>query len=1331
MDQGQTAEPHESTAQPQSATSSFPIVGIGASAGGLAVTVDLLQRLGATPGLAVVVVHHLDPKHESSLVEILARSSELPVSAATDGMVVEPDHVYVVPPNAGLLISGGALRLTPRTETEGRHLPIDRFLESLAVDHTTRAVGVILSGTGSDGAQGIRAIKADGGVTFAQNATAEYRSMPSSAIATGCVDFVLPIDGIARELLRMGDRMAPLASAADDALELQRILLELRKASGIDFASYKQTTVRRRVQRRVVVHGLSTLHEYAELLARDPAEFNVLCEEILIHVTSFFRDAEVFDVLKATVFPTLLEKRPRDAAIRVWVPGCSTGEEVYSIAIALLEFLADAGASEIPVKLFGTDVSLGAIEKARAGRYPTSIEREVSAGRLQQYFLKLEDAYQIRPEVRDLCVFAKQDATNDPPFSGIDLISCRNLMIYLGSSLQDRILPILHYALKEPGFLVLGTSETTRSFPGFAVLDQKNKIYARTSAAPRVLFDFNRPQSTEPTQPHVAATTKTSGPMEVHREADRLVLAEFAPPGVVITDDLAIVQFRGKTGAYLEPTPGVASFDLLRMVRDELRIVLRQLIDDARTSGRTARRTESFVEAAPTLEPRKVEVEVIPFGVASTAQRFFVVLFREVAPVAAVEATVATAPNSFGETASGTEGQLRQELESTRHYLQSVIEQLEASNEELKAANEEIVSSNEELRSTNEELQMAKEELQSTNEELRTVNEEMTVRNAEGLRLSDDLTNVLSSVEIPIMILGRDMRLRRFTPAAARMLRLSAQDIGRPLVAMSPFMSVSELEQLIAGVLDHLGVVKRAIHDEQGRWFQLTVRPYLTADNRIDGTVVSLLDIDEIKKTEQLFMRAQQYAESIVNTVREALLVLDRDLRVRTANQAFCRTFAITPAELEGRFLYELRHGEWDIPNLRQRLTALGEGQTLEGFSVAKDFEKVGFRSLLLNARHIEATPSLLLAIEDVTDSKRAAEAIERSELSFRQMLATAAEAVLMTDAAGNIAFANRMAEQIFGYPTDSMLGISVDTLLPERLRAGHVHSRAGYLAAPSPRPMGRGRKLVGRRKDGSEFPIEVTLSVVDAEHGPVVVSFVTDMTRREESEQKIREYQDKLQRMAFDAALAEERERRRIAADLHDRIGQSLALAQIKLTAVRDKTVGEPRKAIDDAVNLLAQSASDTRSLTFELSPPVLYDLGLKDALAWLIEDIEKRQGLKIELTDDEKSTPLDEATAAIVFRSVRELLMNVFKHAKTPTARISLRQTDDSFEVEVEDAGAGFDPEDVASQSPSGGFGLFSVREQMARLGGSVDIKSAAHQGTRVSMRVPLKTGDRPPSE
>ena len=952
----------------------FPIAAIGASAGGLSPTCELLRELGARPGVAVVVVHHLDPTHESGLVDILSRASAMPVTATADGARVEPDHVYVVPPNAGLLIERGILKVVPRVEERGLHLPIDRFFESLAVDRDGLAVGIVLSGSGFDGTEGIKALKREGGITLAQDASAQYESMPQSAIATGCVDLALPPGGLARELKRIGAHApmfvsAPLRSAEDR--DYLQILAAMRKSSGIDFARYKQTTLRRRLERRLLLRGLSDLAAYLELLRREPAEADALCEEVLIHVTGFFREPEAFEALRTHVFGRLCEDRPGDAAIRVWVPGCSTGEEVYSIAISLLEFLGD-GREERPIKIFGTDLSLPIIEQARAGRYAESIERDVSPERLRQFFTKSESGYQIRRDVRDLCVFARHDVTRDPPFSAMDLISCRNLMIYLGTELQDRVVALLHYALREPGFLVLGTSETVRAFTGFAPVDGKNKIYARTSGAARLPFDFTSPHLPyDPPSSGLARVppgdgsigARAPGPAEVYREADRLVLAEFAPPGVVVTNDLAIVQFRGQTGPFLEPAPGAASLDLMRMARDELRLPLRRIIDRARTTQATTR--ETGVPLSVDGGRRAVTLEVVPFAVHALQQRYFLVLFQDTTlAVTAPEKPASPPPAGVAEATEG----LQQELASTRQYLESVIEQLEATNEELKAANEEIVSSNEELRSTNEELQSAKEELQATNEELRTVNDEMMERNAEATRLSDDLTNVLTSVEIPIFIVGRDLHVRRFTPAAARLFGFLPTDLGRPMGAVQAIVTqVPGLTRLVPEVVEQLHPVECSFEDGNGRSHLVSIRPYVTLDGRIDGAVISARDVEDEKRGAERQAGARRYAEDIVDTVRQGLVVLDRDLRVRSANRAFRRTFGLAPADLDGRRLEDLGLA---APGLRKLCEEVARGESAAGVLLEHQDPAAGRRVLRLDARKIDGAELVLVTIEDVSDPR-------------------------------------------------------------------------------------------------------------------------------------------------------------------------------------------------------------------------------------------------------------------------------------------------------------------------------------------------------------------------
>jgi two-component system CheB/CheR fusion protein len=1311
---------------------SFVIAGVGASAGGLAPTVELLRELGTEPGIGIAVVHHLDPTRESGLVEILSRATAMSVAAASDGVAVMPNHVYVIPPNAGLLINRGILEVVPRVEEAGLHLPIDQFFESLALDQGELAAGVVLSGSGFDGTEGIKFIKREGGIGLAQDATAQYTSMPQSAAATGYVDFVLPPAGLAHELRRMGGHarsLSPRLGRRNEKRDYLQVLAAVRSVGGVDFASYKQTTIRRRLQRRLFIRGLTEISEYVALLRRDPAEVRALCEELLVHVTGFFREPEAFEALRTHVFPRLCEDRPRNAPIRVWVPAGSTGEEVYSIAICLIEFLEETQ-KDLPVKIFGTDLSLAVIEKARVGKYPESLERDISEVRLRRFFSKREDGYQIRRDVRDLCVFAQHDVTRDPPFSAMDLISCRNLMIYLGPELQDRVIALLHFALREPGFLALGSAETVRDFVGFVTVDGRHKIYARTSAAPPLAFDFTRTRlSFDLASPgrgaslsleRAEAAAAASGTSDVQREADRLVLAAFSPPGVVVTNELAIVEFRGQTGAFLEHSPGAASLDLLRTAREELRLPLRRAIDQARSTQNPARETGLALVIGQARHT--VTLEVFPFAMRSTRQRLFLILFVDTTPTEA--SSQPQLPPAPIDDALAAENALRQDLASTRHYLESVIEQLEATNEELKAANEEIVSSNEELRSTNEELQSAKEELQAANEELRTVNDELKDRNLEATRLSDDLTNVLTGIEIPILIVGRDLRLRRYTPAAGKVFGLVATDVGRPMSDIRSIVAIAPgLTTLIPRVLEQLGPAECTVQDAGGRWHYVSVRPYVTLDGRIDGTLISARDIDAERRGAERLAAAGRYAEGIVETVRDGLVVLDRDLRIGSANTAFQQAFGLVARDIQGRHLDELGRPALATPDLRRLLEGLRQGGSADDFRLEHDDGAAGTRVFLLNARRIEGADLVLLAIQDVTEAERTR--VARAELGFRDALTGAAEGILMVDPAGKILFANLAATRVFGFDAEDLTGRPVDSLLPEGLREIHARHRADYMAAPSSRAMGGGRDIVGRKKDGSEFPIEVALSTMARERSVAVVAFVTDVTQRREAERQIRVYQDRLRRMAFDATLTEERERRRIAIELHDRIGQALALAQIKLTALRGDLVDGSRAAVDGAVDLLERAIADQRTLIFELSPPVLYDLGLKEALAWLAEDFEKRHGMPIEVIDDGAEKPLHDAAKAVVFRAVRELVMNVLKHAKSSSAKVSLRRVDGHLVVDVDDGGVGFDPHAPTDRPSGGGFGLLSVREQITGLGGTLTIDSAPQRGTHVSVSVPLGSG------
>ena len=964
---------------------SFPIVGIGASAGGLEAFTSLLKHLPNDTGMAFVLVQHLDPTHASALTEILSRATAMPVTEVRDGMRIEPNHVYVIPPNTNMAILHHTLSLMPRTEKQGLHLPIDYFLRSLAEDRRGRAVGVILSGTASDGTQGLKAIKAEGGITFAQDEqSAKYDGMPRSAIMSGFVDCVLPPEGIARELARLSRHPYVMLSQEAQTREwafgetdiLNKVFILLRTHTGVDFTDYKHTTIRRRIQRRMLLHQIDRMDQYVQFLQQHADEVEALYQDLLINVTSFFRDPDSFRVLRKKMFPRLLKNRGPDQSLRVWVPGCSTGEEAYSIAISLLESIGDKRA-DFPVQIFATDISGAAIEKARAGVYPKSIEQELSAKRLRRFFVKSDHGYQVKKGVREMCLFARHNAVKDPPFSKLDLISCRNVMIYLGPVLQKQLLPIFHYALKPDGLLTLGSSETIGGFSDlFVLVDKKEKIYAKKPG--RFLPMFARATTERPGEQrprgHLAARSGEELPIvpSLYKEADNLMLSQYAPPGVLINDDLRIVEFRGITSPFLAPSPGEASLDLLQMVREGWRLDLRNAIQKARKTNERVRKEGLAIE--PGDRSRRITLDVLPFKATPSKERFFLVVFEETATGGASGAVPGKrAGRGKGRRVEHSPGaQLRHELAATKEYLRTVLEEHDAGREELRSANEEIQSSNEELQSTNEELETAKEELQSTNEELTTLNEELQTHNSELNQVNNDLMNFLGSAHVPIVMVGGDLRIRRFTAAAQAVVNLIPADVGRPLGDIQPNVNVPDLRQLILEVIDTLTACEREVQDRQGCWYSLRIRPYKTADGKIDGAVLMFMDIDAAKRSAALIEEARDFADAIVETLRNPLVVLNPDLRVKRANAMFYKVFQVTPEDTEGRLLYDLGDHQWNIPKLHQLLEEiLPRNSAFNDFAVEHEFPCIGRKRMLLNARRIlgkdNELKAILLAIEDTT----------------------------------------------------------------------------------------------------------------------------------------------------------------------------------------------------------------------------------------------------------------------------------------------------------------------------------------------------------------------------
>ena len=880
-------------------SNSFPIVGVGASAGGLEATKQLLAELPAEPGMAFVLVQHLDPAHASELTHILARATSMAVEEAHNGDELRPNHFYVTPPDVALEIADGKFSTTPRAPAGRPEYLIDRFLRSLARDMQTRSVAVILSGSGSDGALGICEVKAAGGVTIAQDeGSAGQTSMPHAAAQSGCVDFILPPAEIAGRLMRLGEHRyltAPEPAAESPESDYDGVIKYVRSFTGIDFSMYRETTIRRRILRRAMLFGHDSIAKYLAQLKQDEAEVKALHLDLLINVTSFFRDTALFETLQHTVIPAIFDAKPAGAPVRVWVAGCSTGQEAYSIAMLLFEGLD--GRPHLPLQIFATDLSgEDILAKARAGTYPESIESEVTPARLERFFDKIERGYRIKKAVRDICVFAQQNITSDPSFSHVDMIACRNVLIYMSPALQQRVLPIFHYALNVPGYLVLGTSETVGQLGHyFEMVDRAAKIYVKKSDAPVVAQlpggAFSRVRETAP-----AAQDRAPSLGDFHNETDRLLLGRYAPPGVLIDENLNILEFRGRTARYLEIPAGQPTTSLLKLAQDGLILELREALNEAKTTNGPVERRDVHVRAGGV--SRSVDLEITPIAVAGARYRCFLVLFHdsEAPPPGAFHRGAAghwtqklsawlarwrAAPpeRSAGSGANAGEiERLQQEHEATKEFLQSLLNERESSNEELRAANEEVLSSNEELQSTNEELETAKEELQSVNEELTTVNEQLNSRNAELTQINNDFSNLLASTNIPLVAVGADLRIRFHTPPATIKMNLLPSDIGRPISHIRPAIAVQNLEDLVRRVIDTQEPLYEELRDRDDRWHSLRIFPY-RAGNRVDGAVIVLVDIDDIKRSTDLLQQQASMLKIADQRKNEFLAMLGHELR--------------------------------------------------------------------------------------------------------------------------------------------------------------------------------------------------------------------------------------------------------------------------------------------------------------------------------------------------------------------------------------------------------------------------------------------------------------------
>ena len=945
----------------------FPVVGVGGSAGSLAAFQEILHHLSADSGLAVVIVSHQDPSVPSLLAEILSKGTSMTVSQASDGMALEPGCVYVAPPGQYLGVHDGLLRHEGRIERLHTPLPIDSFFRSLAQDLRQRAVGVVVSGSGADGALGLAAIRDLAGLTLAEDPrSAEFPGMPASAIATGMVDLVLSPAQIAERLLAHARHITvsrPPALTPRSGDSLDRIITLVARNTHQDFSDYKRGTIERRIERRLQLHQLGDLATYARFLEENPAELGALARDWLIGVSGFFRDTEAFAALERAL-PDLIARS--DGVLRAWVPGCATGQEAYSIAMVLLEEIERVRA-RVQLRIFATDIDPLAIEMARAARYPEGIAAEVDAKRLARFFTREERSFVVNGQVREAIVFAVQNLLRDPPFTRLDLLSCRNVLIYFTSEAQKRILPLFHYSLNPRGLLLLGSSESVTGFDElFAPVDRRCKLFrsAESAAVRAIPIDWaSRATIAGLALPKPAPRAERDlAPADLLR---RHLAERYGPPSVLVDERGQVTQIHGRTGDFLEPAPGLANLNVLDMARRGLRGPLAAAMRAVTAGGQGVVERTARVRANGGTVPVRVRVARLAAAVLPNPPLLITFERLDERAHATAEAPAELDPTPPGDRIA----ELEETLRSTREDLQSTIEALQAANEELASANEEV-------QSTNEELRTSKEETQSLNEELQTTNADLVAKVEHLARTNDDLANLLAVTGIAIVFLDEQLRVRRFTPAALELIPLVDSDVGRPLADLAIPFDYPDLLATARRVLDTLTPTEREVRTETGTWYSTRITPYRTAHNAIEGLAIVFVNTTRAKRAE-LSKEALDLEKDLLEAVRDPFLVLDSALRVVRANGAFYRHFQLKREEVEGHSLFELGNRAWDGPALRTLLEQiLPDNQSFDDYVVEHEFPRIGRRHLLLNARRVsrsnlDAGELILLSIEDDTETRR------------------------------------------------------------------------------------------------------------------------------------------------------------------------------------------------------------------------------------------------------------------------------------------------------------------------------------------------------------------------
>jgi two-component system CheB/CheR fusion protein len=1309
----------------------FPIVAIGASAGGLDAYKKFFARMPADAGMGFVLIPHLAPSHKSLMAELLSRQTTMPVCEAQHGMPIRPNHVYVIPPNQYLAIEKRALTLSAVPEPHTQHGALDWALCSLARDQQERAVGIILSGTGCHGILGLKEIRQAGGLVMVQDpATAQYDQMPRGALAAEIgVDHVLAPQDMPDALIdffRRASRYRNTQLDAPDAMEagaldgLNVIGGLLQSHMNFDIRNYRKNMIARRIHRRMALLRIEDFGEYSRRLRRDAEERLALRNDLLISVTAFFRQPEAFEALGIQVFPQLLARVTADDPVRLWVPACATGEEAYSIAMLLIEHLEASG--QVPkIQVFATDIDGDSMKTARAGVYGGAAIATLSAQRLQRFFRpQPNNHYQVSAALRECIVFAAHDLISDPPFSRVDLISCQNVLIYLEPHVQKRIIASLHFALNEGGYLLLGPAESIGKATNlFDPVSKKWRIFRRVGTVRRGLA--NRPPAAladlrvrRPLQgPNGAPEPRAAAPFE--QLVNRLLLKEFVPAAVLINRDYEVLSVQGPVGDFLEFPPGNLTKDLMSLSRVGLRTKLRATCNKALREHRTVCEDDARVRRNG--EFLRCSITVRPIVEPRDAEGLMLVVFHD-----SREPSPATEPQTHAVRQSTEVLRLEDDLRTTREDLQTSIEELEASNEALRNSNEEAMSVNEEFQSANEELETSKEELQSINEELTTVNSQLEAKVEELDAVNGDLSNLITAIDIPVLFLDPQMRIKRFTDPAAKLLNLLENDINRPYSDLAPKFDDLQLVDDVRNVVETRIAVEKIIHTEQNRCHLRRILPYISGGDGVSGVVVAFIDV-----TEQIAADAQaRRFASVLRDSEDAILVTDFNGGLKTWNRGAERLYGYTEAEALKLGMRDLVTGG-SFEHMLQVMRRVAGGETIPSFDTqrrTRDGRTLDVSATVSLLRNAAGNPESLATTErDITARKRAEEELrtvnvrleqrvaertaelQHSEEQVRAILDATADAVVTIDAHGRIATFNRAAERIFGYAASEVIGESVALLIHTNARVGRDGHQAGSSRSLVSWSVGRRREASGRRKDGRMFPMQ--FSVNEVEGRGLFVGVCRDMTKYKA-----------LQKEVVDIAVLEQR---RIGQELHDNIQQQLTglglLAQNLADALSRKDAVAEGTLAARVANGIAETNQHVRSLARGMIPVPIDREGLMSALKDLARQTEEIHGLtcsfecpaSVEIDDDTEATHL--------YRIAQEAVSNAVKHAEGSTIWIRLEQVEGCLQLEIRDNGSGT----VSQRVRASGVGLRLMEHRCGLIGGTFTIVPRTDGGTFVACSVP----------